>query len=120
MVAGSLLIAEPRPASRHGHHLHRRSTFCLPSGRGSANASQYVLLPVQIRNWTDYGVPAFAATHSHPSLTSLFRAMLGKLPRDEYTYMTVRQRIDFAIMTVIFGILVGVCVTRLAAADIDI
>lgn len=36
--------------------------------------------------------------------------MLGKLPRDQYNYMTVRQRIDFAIMILVFGILVGVCV----------
>ncbi|KAI0744766.1 MFS general substrate transporter [Earliella scabrosa] len=52
--------------------------------------------------------PTFAATHKRPSMLSLVRAMSGKLPSDRYTYMTVRQRIDFAIMTLIFGILVGV------------
>ena len=53
-------------------------------------------------------VTAFAATHKRPSMLSLVRAMSGKLPSDRYTYMTLRQRIDFAIMTLIFGILVGV------------
>ncbi|KAI0752170.1 major facilitator superfamily domain-containing protein [Fomes fomentarius] len=52
--------------------------------------------------------PTFAATQKHPSLLSLVHAMLGKLPRDQYNYMTVRQRIDFAIMILVFGILVGV------------
>ncbi|RPD77008.1 MFS general substrate transporter [Lentinus tigrinus ALCF2SS1-7] len=52
--------------------------------------------------------PTFAATHKHPSMLSLVRAMLGKLPRDQYTYMTVRQRMDFTIMILVFGILVGI------------
>ncbi|KAI0742681.1 MFS general substrate transporter [Daedaleopsis nitida] len=52
--------------------------------------------------------PTFAATHKRPSMMSLVHAMLGKSPREDYTFMTVRQRIDFAIMLVVFGILVGV------------
>lgn len=43
-------------------------------------------------------------------MISLVQAMLGKLPRDRYTYMTARQRIDFTIMIIVFGVLVGVCV----------
>ncbi|TBU57173.1 MFS general substrate transporter [Dichomitus squalens] len=52
--------------------------------------------------------PTFAATHRHPSLTSLMHAMLGKVPRDRYAYMTVRQRIDFVILCLLFGVIVGV------------
>ncbi|KAI1787322.1 MFS general substrate transporter [Ganoderma leucocontextum] len=52
--------------------------------------------------------PTFAATHKRPSLSSLARAMLGKVPRDQYAYMSVRQRIDFVILCVLFGVLVGI------------
>ncbi|KAJ8472940.1 hypothetical protein ONZ51_g8182 [Trametes cubensis] len=52
--------------------------------------------------------PTFAGSQKHPSLGSLLRAMAGQTPRDEYTYMSMRQRIDFAIITVTFGVLVGV------------
>ncbi|RDX43667.1 MFS general substrate transporter [Lentinus brumalis] len=52
--------------------------------------------------------PTFAASHKHPSMMSLVHAMLGRLPRDQYTYMTVRQRLDFAIMVLVFGVLVGI------------
>ncbi|KAI0334148.1 MFS general substrate transporter [Cubamyces sp. BRFM 1775] len=54
--------------------------------------------------------PTFAGSQKHPSLGSLLRAMAGKASRDEYTYMTMRQRIDFAIVAVTFGVLVGVFV----------
>ena len=37
--------------------------------------------------------------------------MAGQTSRDEYTYMSMRQRIDFAIITVTFGVLVGVFVS---------
>lgn len=57
---------------------------------------------------------AFAATKKRPSLTSLAHAMLGKVPRDEYAYMTKRQRIDFVILCVLFGVLVGMCVHSLS------
>ncbi|PIL26139.1 MFS general substrate transporter [Ganoderma sinense ZZ0214-1] len=52
--------------------------------------------------------PTFAATHKRPSLSSLGRAMLGKVPRSEYAYMTLRQRIDFVILCVLFGVLSGI------------
>lgn len=57
---------------------------------------------------------AFAATKKRPSLTSLAHAMLGKVPRDEYAYMTKRQRIDFVILCMLFGVLVGMCVHSLS------
>ncbi|KAI0737523.1 major facilitator superfamily domain-containing protein [Daedaleopsis nitida] len=52
--------------------------------------------------------PTFAATHKRPSMMSLVHAMFGRMSREEYTFMTVRQRIDFAVMVVVFGIIVGV------------
>ncbi|CDO70414.1 hypothetical protein BN946_scf184999.g55 [Trametes cinnabarina] len=52
--------------------------------------------------------PTYAGTQAHVSMGSLLQAMAGRTPRDDYTYMTVRQRIDFGIMTVIFGVIVGV------------
>lgn len=38
------------------------------------------------------------------------RALSGRATPDEYTYMTMRQRIDFAIIALVFGVLVGVYV----------
>ena len=38
---------------------------------------------------------------------SLVRAMVGREPRDRTTYMTIRQRIDFAVMSLVFGVLVA-------------
>ncbi|KAM5538876.1 hypothetical protein V8D89_007598 [Ganoderma adspersum] len=52
--------------------------------------------------------PTFAATKKRPSLTSLAHAMAGKVPQGEYAYMTKRQRIDFVILCVLFGVLVGI------------
>ncbi|OSD03709.1 MFS general substrate transporter [Trametes coccinea BRFM310] len=52
--------------------------------------------------------PTYAGTQEHQSMASLLQAMAGRTSRDEYTYMTMRQRIDFAIMTVVFGVIVGV------------
>ncbi|KAI0668890.1 MFS general substrate transporter [Trametes maxima] len=52
--------------------------------------------------------PTFAGSQEHPSLSSLARALLGRTPREDYTYMSMRQRVDFAIITVVFGVLVGV------------
>ncbi|KAI9057517.1 MFS general substrate transporter [Trametes sanguinea] len=57
--------------------------------------------------------PTYAGTQDHQSMASLLQAMAGRTPRDEYSYMTVRQRIDFGIMTVVFGVIVGVYVTLL-------
>ena len=50
---------------------------------------------------------AYAAAQAHPTLASLIRAMTGKEPRDEPTYMTWRERCDFVILMFEFGIFVG-------------
>ncbi|KAK7676965.1 hypothetical protein QCA50_020083 [Cerrena zonata] len=52
--------------------------------------------------------PTFSATHANPGNDSLLRAMLGKEPEDLPTHMTVRERFDFGVMVLIFGLLVGV------------
>lgn len=57
-------------------------------------------------------ITAFAAAHKHPSILDLGNAMLGRVPRDRYTYMTMRQRLDFALIVLIFGIVVGMWVTE--------
>ncbi|KAI0351646.1 MFS general substrate transporter [Trametes cingulata] len=52
--------------------------------------------------------PTYSGSQKHPSLSSLARALSGRTPRDEYTYMTMRQRIDFGVLVLVFGVLVGV------------
>ncbi|OCH88926.1 MFS general substrate transporter [Obba rivulosa] len=52
--------------------------------------------------------PTYTGARKNPSYMSLVRAMLGKESPEASTYMTVRQRIDFSIMILNFGILVGV------------
>ncbi|CAL1697928.1 unnamed protein product [Somion occarium] len=52
--------------------------------------------------------PTFAATQKAPGNVSLVRAMFGKEPAALPTYMTWRERFDFAIVTLVFGVLVGV------------
>ncbi|KAI0632840.1 MFS general substrate transporter [Trametes polyzona] len=52
--------------------------------------------------------PTFSGSQKHPSMSSLARALSGRAAQDEYTYMTMRQRIDFAIVTIVFGVMVGV------------
>ncbi|KAI8972584.1 major facilitator superfamily domain-containing protein [Trametes punicea] len=52
--------------------------------------------------------PTYAGTQEHLSFASLLHAMAGRTPRDEYTYMTPRERIDFGIIVLVFGVLVGV------------
>lgn len=47
---------------------------------------------------------AYAAAHAHPTLTSLIRAMCGKEPKEEPTYMTWRERCDLVILMFEFGI----------------
>ena len=39
---------------------------------------------------------------------SLVRALLGREPRNLPTYMNVRERFDFVILVLNFGVLVGV------------
>ena len=51
--------------------------------------------------------PTRAAGQPNPSFMSLMRAMVGREPRDRTTHMTIRQRIDFAVLTLLFGVLVA-------------
>ena len=55
--------------------------------------------------------PTRAAAQENPSFWSFIRALAGKEPKELATYMTIRQRTDFAIMWLIFGVLVAVCVS---------
>ncbi|KAI0370892.1 MFS general substrate transporter [Pilatotrama ljubarskyi] len=52
--------------------------------------------------------PTYSGSQKHPSLSSLARALSGRIPRDEYSYMSMRQRIDFGVLVLVFGVLVGV------------
>lgn len=52
--------------------------------------------------------PTPSAGTANPPFMSLVRAMVGKEQRGLPTYMTVRQRIDFVILSVAFGTLVGI------------
>ncbi len=54
------------------------------------------------------GTSAFAASQKTPKFGSLVNAMRGKGNPAEPTYMTIRERIDFAIIIVEFGVLTGV------------
>ena len=49
---------------------------------------------------------AFSGSKKPPSFTSLCRAVAG-LPVRRSAYMTVRERIDFIIIVLLFGVLVG-------------
>ncbi|KDQ57437.1 hypothetical protein JAAARDRAFT_35153 [Jaapia argillacea MUCL 33604] len=51
--------------------------------------------------------PTYAASRKKPTLSSLLRAVLGKEAPDADTWMTIRERIDFAILTLLFGVLVA-------------
>ena len=51
--------------------------------------------------------PTRAAGQPHSSFASLVRAMVGREPRECVTYMTGRQRVDFAVVTLLFGVLVA-------------
>ncbi len=39
---------------------------------------------------------------------SLIRALAGRESKDKRSYMTVRERVDFFLLTLIGGVLVGV------------
>ncbi|GBE87055.1 predicted protein [Sparassis crispa] len=52
--------------------------------------------------------PTPSAAEQNPSFRSLVIALIGKTPHDAPTYMTFRQRIDFVVMALIFGVLVGI------------
>ncbi|KAI0085553.1 major facilitator superfamily domain-containing protein [Irpex rosettiformis] len=52
--------------------------------------------------------PTHSATQRKPSFLSLMRALTGREPETKRTYMTLRERLDFLIITLIFGVFVGV------------
>ncbi|KZT29060.1 MFS general substrate transporter [Neolentinus lepideus HHB14362 ss-1] len=51
--------------------------------------------------------PTYIASQDSPSLSSLLRAMAGTQDPDTPAYMSIRERIDFAIMIAVFGVLVA-------------
>ncbi|KIL65843.1 hypothetical protein M378DRAFT_1032878 [Amanita muscaria Koide BX008] len=51
--------------------------------------------------------PTYAASKPTGNFASLLRAIIGKINPSSDSYMSVRSRIDFALVTLIFGILVG-------------
>lgn len=55
---------------------------------------------------TELYLSAYSGSQPSPSLTSLLRAMAG-LQTSADAYMTGRERIDFSIVTLIFGTIVG-------------
>ncbi|EED83514.1 predicted protein, partial [Postia placenta Mad-698-R] len=52
--------------------------------------------------------PTHSASQKNPSFVSFMRAIAGREPRERPTYMSLRERFDFAILTLAFGVLVGV------------
>ncbi|KAI0920498.1 hypothetical protein AcV5_010215 [Taiwanofungus camphoratus] len=65
--------------------------------------------------------PTHSASQKSPSFFSLVRAIVGKEPSNNPTFMTIHQRIDFAVMTLVFGVLVGVinAFSILTAQDLE-
>ncbi|PCH42994.1 MFS general substrate transporter [Wolfiporia cocos MD-104 SS10] len=65
--------------------------------------------------------PTYAAAQKSPSFMSFVRAMVGREPRDHASYMTPRQRSDLAVLTLVFGVLVGVvnAFSILTAQDVE-
>ena len=51
--------------------------------------------------------PTYAAAQESPSFWSFIRAMGGRELRHLPTYMSLRQRMDFAILATVFGMLVS-------------
>lgn len=51
--------------------------------------------------------PTYAAAQDSPSFGSFIRAMAGREPKHIPTYMSLRQRLDFAILATVFGMLVA-------------
>ncbi|KIP09398.1 hypothetical protein PHLGIDRAFT_11937 [Phlebiopsis gigantea 11061_1 CR5-6] len=63
--------------------------------------------------------PTFAASQDKPSFLSLVRALSGREPSNVPTYMSVRERIDFVILVINFGVLVGVVTSFTILTDQD-
>lgn len=65
--------------------------------------------------------PTRSATHANPPFRTLVSALLGRTTREDTTYMTVRQRVDFGVMALVFGVLVGITTSFgvLSAQDLE-
>ena len=50
---------------------------------------------------------AYSGSRKNESVVPLARAMLGLPVEDEEAHMTKRERVDFGIVTLIFGVLVA-------------
>ena len=59
------------------------------------------------------GIEAHAAAKNRNSPMALVRAMLGREVPSSRHFMTFRERMDFCIIIIIFGVLVGVYVFTL-------
>lgn len=51
--------------------------------------------------------PTFAGSRQSASMKELFRAWVGKVPKDSPSYMELRDRLDFGILFFSFGVLVS-------------
>lgn len=51
--------------------------------------------------------PTFAGSKRAAGMRELLKAMLGKVPIDSPSYMELRDRLDFGLLLVVFGILVS-------------
>ncbi|KAJ3550543.1 hypothetical protein NM688_g5055 [Phlebia brevispora] len=63
--------------------------------------------------------PTHAAARKNPPFMALVRAMAGLEPPTSGSYMSPRERLDFAIITLIFGVLVGVVTSFTILTDQD-
>ncbi|EPQ51930.1 MFS general substrate transporter [Gloeophyllum trabeum ATCC 11539] len=61
--------------------------------------------------------PTYTASQQALTLTSLLRAIVGKERIGAPAYMTVRERVDFAILIIVFGVLVAVTNTFSILSD---
>jgi MFS transporter, FLVCR family, MFS-domain-containing protein 7 len=51
--------------------------------------------------------PTFAGSTKSPGMTSLFKALVGKEPVDSTQYMDLRDRVDFGLLFLVFGVYVS-------------
>ncbi|KIP11082.1 hypothetical protein PHLGIDRAFT_64606 [Phlebiopsis gigantea 11061_1 CR5-6] len=52
--------------------------------------------------------PTYAASRENPTFSSFVRALRGREPKGRPTYMSIRERFDFAILTLNYGVISGV------------
>jgi FLVCR family MFS transporter 7 len=57
--------------------------------------------------FTDFFSTAYAGSKAPQSLWSLVRAMAGKTSPGEDSYMSPRERLDFTIISTLFGVMAG-------------